>query len=102
MAPYFISGLLIDDNEIKQKGKVVKEKDLLPFRAVVVPPGQGSVICIRPLIKAPWEVEILITIIDDAISEKCLLDCLSWCGQYLGVGDFRPQQGGNFGRYEIM
>jgi hypothetical protein len=101
MKPYFTSGILIDDNEIKCNGKVVKEKDLLAFRSVVVPPGQGSVICIRPLIKAPWTVDVTITITDEAISKKCLLNCLAWCGQYLGVGDFRPQRGGNFGKYEI-
>jgi hypothetical protein len=101
MLPYFISGLFIEDSEILINKNPITEKDLLPFESVVTPPGQGSVICIRPMIKDPWYLNVNITIIDDAISEKCVFDVMNWCGLYMGIGDFRPQNGGNFGRFEI-
>jgi len=33
--------------------------------------------------------------------EQTLLDALAWGGKYCGIGDYRPERGGPFGRFRI-
>jgi len=101
MLPYFISGVLIEDSEITNNKKPIKEKDLLPYRCMVSPQRGSSVPRTRPMI-SDWESTIKFVIIDEAISEDCLVTVMTWIGTYFGMGDFRPQQGGNFGRFMLI
>jgi hypothetical protein len=70
-------------------------------RPVVIPSTKGRIMCYRPRIEAwratfPMEVDTTIIGVDDA--HQLLEDA----GRRQGVGDFRPEKKGPFGRFKII
>lgn len=70
-------------------------------RPVVIPSTKGRIMCYRPRIEEwratfPMEVDTTIIGVDDA--HQLLEDA----GRRQGVGDFRPQTKGPFGRFQIV
>jgi hypothetical protein len=49
-----------------------------------------------------WEGEFKFLILDQAIPEKLFRLTLEDAGAYIGVGRFRPERGGFYGRYEVL
>ena len=49
-----------------------------------------------------WETTASILIFNDAITEDIFTRCLETSGKYIGLGRFRPENGGTFGRFEIL
>lgn len=90
-----------DEKELVPKLVPATEDNLYQHKCMVSPQGKGKVLCIRPMINMPWEVYIDIKITDESIKEKDVIECLSWAGNYNGVGDWRPQKGGIYGRYNV-
>jgi hypothetical protein len=100
---YFVSGVLIHDSHIILDGKPVTKKDLVPFKAMVRPQKTGGKICcIRPMIPTGWTATIKIIITDEAIKNEDIIKCLEWVGVYNGIGDWRVERGGQFGRFEVF
>lgn len=101
---YFISGVLINDSIIFDKNKnVVTKNDLIPFKSMVRPQKTGGkVCCIRPMIETGWHCTINIIIADVAIKEENIIQCLEWAGTYNGIGDWRVERGGQFGRFQVI
>lgn len=100
---YFVAGVLIQDTTIQQNGKDITKNDLVPFKAMVRPQKTGGKICcIRPMIPTGWEATIKIIITDEAVKDEDIVKCLEWVGIYNGVGDWRVERGGQFGRFEII
>lgn len=48
-----------------------------------------------------WACTFDIHVLDDTITEKVLIEHLEEFGKYVGVGRFRPQNGGFYGRFEV-
>jgi hypothetical protein len=48
-----------------------------------------------------WEAETTIIILDDIITREVLMDHLTQCGLFNGIGAYRPQNGGGFGRFMV-
>jgi hypothetical protein len=48
-----------------------------------------------------WEAEAIIYILDDAITEAVFADVLGDAGKFIGIGRFRPENGGNYGRFSV-
>lgn len=49
-----------------------------------------------------WTADVEFTILDDTITEDVFLRVLKEAGQLIGVGQFRPQNGGYFGRWIVV
>lgn len=49
-----------------------------------------------------WEGVLDFHILDDTITEAVFLEVLKHCGMFNGVGSFRPQNGGWYGRFEVV
>lgn len=63
--------------------------------------GSGKrVMRIFPEIRA-WSADVEFTILDDTITEDVFLRVLEEAGKLIGVGQFRPQNGGYKGRWNI-
>lgn len=63
--------------------------------------GSGKrVLRIFPTIPS-WEADVEFTILDDTITEAVFLRVLTEAGQLIGVGQFRPQNGGYYGRWTV-
>lgn len=53
-----------------------------------------------PLIKE-WGGEVEFLLLDDTITEEVFEDTLTDAGKYIGIGRFRPANGGFYGRYSV-
>lgn len=63
--------------------------------------GSGSrVLKCFPVIRE-WGGDVTYTILDDTITEDVFERFLSEAGQFIGVGRFRPQNGGFYGRFSV-
>jgi hypothetical protein len=54
-----------------------------------------------PMIPNGWKGTATIAIIDDEIPEEVVERCLREAGNLIGIGRFRPQNGGFLGRFEV-
>ena len=87
------------------KGKPITDYELDQRRVQV---QRAGIIRTRPLVPE-WTVEFTI-IADDEIMNATwgdqaldsLIKIVSDAGKKQGIGDYRPQKGGNFGRFEIL
>jgi hypothetical protein len=55
----------------------------------------------RPRLNA-WGCEFVIEIADDIMEAKSVHQLLAEGGVRLGLGDFRPEKGGPFGRFQVV
>jgi len=67
--------------------------------SVVIPSTKGRIIKNRPLFQE-WSLKFTISA-EDEIPESIIEEALKIAGKYCGVGDWRPQKGGKFGKFEI-
>ena len=65
------------------------------------PGGSSRVLKCFPTIRE-WEGELTFHIWDDAITEEVFERYLSEAGKFIGVGVFRPQRRGYFGRFKVV
>ena len=79
----------------------LKEKWAVDRRAVVIPSTKGRVMRNRARFDK-WGLKFQVTILDDdEINEKTLHDALDYAGHYIGIGDYRPQKKGMYGRFIV-
>lgn len=67
----------------------------LDARPVVV--QRARIVRVRPTFKAGWELEFIITVIDDELPSGIVQDALTLAGKAVGIGDYRPR----FGRFSV-
>lgn len=80
---------------------VLSDKWILDRRPVVIPSTKGRVMRNRPRFDN-WKLSFQVTILDsDEITEKVLHDALDYAGHYIGIGDYRPQKKGMYGRFIV-
>lgn len=61
--------------------------------------GSGSRVFRRFPILHEWRAEAILQLIDDEVPTEVFERCLREAGNLIGVGRFRPQNGGYFGRF---
>lgn len=49
-----------------------------------------------------WEADVQFHVIADEITKEVFEDHLTQAGAFVGVGRFRPENGGFYGRYEVV
>lgn len=64
-------------------------------------PGSGRVWRRFPIVQPPWFGTATIIITNDEIPESVLRKHVEMCGQINGLGRYRPQNGGEFGRFKV-
>lgn len=70
-------------------------------RPVVIPSTRGRVMRNRARLNE-WELKFQATSLDDnEIDEQLLHDALDYAGHYIGIGDYRPQKKGMYGRFIV-
>jgi len=70
-------------------------------RPVVIPSTKGRVIRHRPCINPPWFLEVPLEIDDSEIAPATVHDLLVEGGKKHGLGDYRPNTGGAFGKFQV-
>lgn len=61
---------------------------------------KGRVIVIRPRWNE-WRAEFVLTVDEDSITSETIQSIIEKSGKYIGIGSYRPQNKGQFGRYQI-
>jgi len=98
---HFVSGILPDANMDLgiHKDDLIKDQVLVPSNGVT---GNASKVWKWfGLIKPGWTAACKIHILDEAITKDVFLEVLEETGMFVGLGRFRPQNGGYYGRFEI-
>lgn len=69
-------------------------------RAVVIPSTKGRIMRHRPKLNS-WHAEFTLEIDDDMLDPITVHQLLTEGGIKNGVGDYRPERGGPFGRFQL-
>jgi hypothetical protein len=69
-------------------------------RSVVI--GKSRVLRCRPCWPAPWFMRVALEVDMAILSEKAVKEILSLAGRFPGIGDYRPEKGGAFGRFKVI
>jgi len=69
-------------------------------RPVTIPSTKGRVMRFRPRFNQ-WEARFLVHIDDELLSVEMAHQLLNEAGQSIGIGDFRPEKRGPFGRFRV-
>ena len=70
-------------------------------RPIVIPSTKGRVMRYRPRIEQ-WSAKITMQVITEILDLKTAHLLLEEGGRQLGIGDFRPEKGGPFGRFAVV
>lgn len=104
----FKSGLLVTDNiKLSRGGKPVKSIDDFEGEWLFLDSnggkgGQGGTRVKRRMPRlVDWTAEATIYVMDEIIDEDVLRRALDDAGKFVGVGRFRPQVGGFYGRFIV-
>lgn len=62
---------------------------------------KARVITVRPK-WVDWSVKFTLLIDNDTITIETINELLSYSGNYVGIGSFRPQCNGMFGRFDVV
>lgn len=90
-------------------GMVIIEPDAIPhknqnweidIRAIVNPNTRGRRAKKRPCFKN-WTLQFTIEYDENEIDFGHIKQILDYAGRYVGIGDFRPEKGGPFGRFLV-
>jgi hypothetical protein len=80
-------------------------KPLIDFevdsRPVVIPSTKGRIMRHRPRLNS-WNAEFTLEIDEDTLDPVTVRQLLTEGGTKNGIGDFRPEKGGPFGRFHII
>lgn len=77
---------------------MLNQKWITDARAVVI--QRARIIRYRPKF-TEWGLKFTIQIMDDGIDPSVVKEALDLGGNYVGIGDFRPQKKGSFGRFMV-
>ena len=88
-------------------GVVIVSPDAIPhvnqewttdLRSVII--NRARIMRSRPRFEE-WALEFLLDIEEDEVPQEVLQEILEYAGKRVGIGDFRPEKGGSFGRFQI-
>lgn len=66
---------------------------------VVIPTTKGRIMRYRPVFKK-WALVFNI-LAEDEIPSAVIKECLEIAGKYVGIGDWRPEKKGKFGKFQV-
>jgi len=97
---HFLSGVMVAD----PMPLGISKKDIEPQWLSCDPQGRkGGMGVLRafPHFES-WEGEVTVYVLDDTITKPVFEKVVKEAGNFVGVGQFRPEKGGYFGRFEVV
>jgi len=91
----FGSMVSVEEFEIVHK----KQKYEIYKSLVVIPSTKGRIMRYRPMLKE-WVLEFHIEA-EDEIPADVIKEALEIAGKYVGIGDWRPEKKGKFGKFQV-
>jgi len=90
-------GSMISVEEIEILHKIPKYETYKTL--VVIPSTKGRIMRYRPMFKK-WALEFHIEA-EDEIAKEVIREALDIAGKYVGIGDWRPEKKGKFGKFQV-
>jgi hypothetical protein len=75
------------------------DQGYIDSRSVVV--SSARVICYRPKFPIGWSLSFALQYDETILDEQQLIQAFENAGAFVGIGGFRPEKGGVFGRFDI-
>jgi hypothetical protein len=97
---HFVSGVLVRDPLLLRIKKTQVEGEWRHVPADGQPGGAKRVLKCFPVIPQ-WGGEVVFTVLDEIITLDVLKEHLRIAGQFVGIGSFRPQNRGVYGRFIV-
>jgi hypothetical protein len=96
--------IMLDEKVFLDYGKKLTVEQLweqryLDRRSVVIG-GRSRVMAYRPKFNV-WSVSFALSYDENILDENKIMQSFENAGLYIGIGGFRPEKGGTFGRFEI-
>jgi hypothetical protein len=97
---HFLAGVMVMDGLVLP----LKADDVEFERLDLSPSGKrGQIGVYRQMPKIPeWSGDVTYHVLDDIITEEVFERHLEEAGSFIGIGRFRPQNGGFYGRYRVV
>ena len=103
--PQVREGLLVEKVESfdydRKMGSTKEELGKSAQFTVPVKVGMARVLRTRAMFKT-WSVTFIVDVDDELVDQEQLTTWLEIAGQRLGLGDWRPQKSGLYGRFEVV
>jgi len=96
ITPLVAGGIRVEPEAIPH----IHQEWAVDARTVVVPATKGRVNRFRPRLDA-WELEFRIHVFDERMTAATLQRILEDAGRLIGIGDYRPEKTGPFGRFRV-
>lgn len=84
---------------LDEKGKLAKDYEV-DSRPVTIPSTRGRVMRHRPRWDQ-WRAKFDLEVDDEVLPVDMIHQLLEEGGRRIGIGDYRPERGGPFGRFEV-
>jgi hypothetical protein len=97
---HFVSGVIVREPLVLKIKKDQVQGEWRHVPADGQPGGAKRVLKCFPVINE-WAGEVVFTVLDDIITMDILKEHLDVAGQFVGIGSFRPQNRGIFGRFIV-
>jgi hypothetical protein len=98
---HFASGVLVMDPLVLSVKKTEVKGEWRYVPADGMPGGSKRVMKCFPVVPK-WEGNVEIQVLDDTVTSEVLEEHLVQAGQFIGVGSFRPQNRGIYGRFRLV
>ncbi len=98
----FMSGLMLTENPVIDTVPIadIKETKILANADGVR--GSGKRVTRRfPTIPMGWRATFDVIVIDDMITQAVFREMVELAGMFVGLGQFRPENGGDNGRFKV-
>lgn len=97
---HFKSGVLVTDPLVLSTKADDVPETWLHLNADGVSGSGKRVLRCMPVIHE-WQGEVTFHVLDEKITETVFTEVLEESGKFIGIGTFRPQNGGFFGRFSV-
>lgn len=79
---------------------LIPDFDAIDKRSAVNKNVKARVIVIRPK-WTTWSASLTLEVHEDTITKETVQQLITYAGNYVGIGSFRPTNNGMFGRFEV-
>jgi len=86
---------------IKESTLPLGKDFVIDKRSAVNKNVKARVICVRPKWNK-WETTFTLQVDNDTITDQTVRKIIEDAGTYIGIGSFRPQNNGEFGRFNVI
>lgn len=80
---------------------LIPDFDTIDKRSAVNKNVKARIIVLRPK-WTTWEASFKLEVHEDTVTKETIKELLTYAGQYVGIGSFRPTNNGMFGRFEVI